>query len=375
MADTGVVLCGSVSDSGTNWIDEANLTADDGSYAYVDPGRYGFTSYITAYNFGLSVPSGATIDGIQLTHKIWQDPLNTYSVTNGVRPIHGDTTQATGYTFDDDYSHGGPWGDWPASPTVRTYGTTDDLWGDTWDDTDVNGTNFGWTYRVSGYTTGDHPRNYVDYMAVKVYYTEAGSGPQTVTPGAGSLSYTGYLPNINAEINANTYPGIGLLTYIGYTPSLIPALEPVITPSAGALTLTGYAPVIRKLLERIVTADSGSLSFTGYTPVVNNSIQSISPDYAQFVLAGYAPEILREITANIAGGTLQFTGKTPGLVILTPWLEQTDHSSTWAEASPASNGWVEQAVNSGNWNAESKPNNTWSESSPKSSDWSPFDET
>ena len=71
MVDTGWVICGTgASDSsvGTEaWANPGNVTADDATYADgTSADKDEQMEYIKGSNFGLSVPTGSTIDGIEI---------------------------------------------------------------------------------------------------------------------------------------------------------------------------------------------------------------------------------------------------------------------------------------------------------------------
>lgn len=72
----------------------------------------------------------------------------------------------------------------------------------------------------------------------------SGSTDVTVTPGAGSLTLTGYAPTVTATSNATVTPGAGALVLTGYAPTVTVPTSVTVTPGTGSLTITGYAPTV-----------------------------------------------------------------------------------------------------------------------------------
>lgn len=94
------------------------------------------SNYIKATNFGFSIPSGATINGIIVN-------INRYAddniITDGnVNIVKGGTIGTTNKAKS---------GNWPIVPVDRdipaVYGSSTDLWGETWTSSDINSSNFG----------------------------------------------------------------------------------------------------------------------------------------------------------------------------------------------------------------------------------------
>lgn len=104
---------------------------------------------------------------------------------------------------------------------------------------------------------------------------EAGGGTSvTVTPGAGSLTLTGYAPTVTATQSATASPGAGSLTLTGFAPTISTTQGANVTPGTGALVITGYAPTVTVPTSVTVTPGTGSLTITGYAPTVDNGLSS-----------------------------------------------------------------------------------------------------
>lgn len=179
MADTGWVVCGTGANDasvGTEaWNNPGNITSDDGSYAdgsgsAVDEQMY----YIKGSNFGLSVPGGATIDGIEIRGQFGDaggggsadQSLITHAQVEHPSSGFG-TDQETGST------------EITYTQTNYDYGGASELHGKTWSASDVNNSSFGVAFSLQagdnrGVTT--NPR--CDAIWVKVYYTEVSISPR-----------------------------------------------------------------------------------------------------------------------------------------------------------------------------------------------------
>lgn len=130
------------------------------------------THYLLAKDFGFSIPAGATIDGITVSI--------TRRVTNAsmpgrderIRIIKGGTVKTT------DKASGSSW---PDSYAVASYGSSSDLWGETWTDTDINNTGFGVALSAVS-TSVKYPTYFqVDCIEITVHYTESSGSASSAT--------------------------------------------------------------------------------------------------------------------------------------------------------------------------------------------------
>lgn len=143
------------------WSNPGNCTAADGANASVvlNPGT--IAHWLKATNFGFSIPSGATIDGIVAEVK-WSSAtatLNTVKLVVGGSVVG--SNKSTGLA-------GG-------ASSYKTYGGSADKWGLTPSVSDVNASNFGLVFGVSATGFVGDTVN-VDHIRITVYYTTASSG-------------------------------------------------------------------------------------------------------------------------------------------------------------------------------------------------------
>lgn len=144
--------------SGT-WSSPDEIYSEDGNVAYVDFNNP--TCVLVAKDFGFSIPSGATIDGIKVEFK-----KSSYSGT--CYDQHVSLVKAGSPQFSTNYANATGW---PTSLEYVTYGGASDLWGDTWTDTDINASGFGACINATlGFLDGVQ----IDHVRITVYYTEGG---------------------------------------------------------------------------------------------------------------------------------------------------------------------------------------------------------
>jgi len=141
----------------------SNITADDGSVcAGGSCTSGGYSNYLKSQGHGFSIPTGATIDGIEV--RIDRQAGGTRHTDRLVQVTNGDGSggySATNLANATDWSNTG----------VYTYGGPTELWGETWTPAKINSFLFGVAVAVDVTsffvaTTAD-----CDYIDVKVYYT------------------------------------------------------------------------------------------------------------------------------------------------------------------------------------------------------------
>ena len=177
----------SFGDSFSDWTSPGNITAEDGSVADASITSSSFANesyYLKGTSFGFTtsdVPSDATVDGIELRI------LRRQSASSGVKDLRVRLVKGgtIGTTDRADTST-----DWPTSLAKATYGSSSDLWGDTWSPSDIHSNNFG-----AVLSAGNSPNSriaYVDSFEIRVHYTEAAGGVEEGDgASAGAATVTG----------------------------------------------------------------------------------------------------------------------------------------------------------------------------------------
>src|SRR3990167_9438048 len=168
MADTGFKVTGTVEAAGL-WgnFTTTRLNTSDNSRTGLDDGEENSYGQCSDYTFG--IPAGATINGIEVL--IEARTTNTF--------FGGNSTMTCALSWNDGTS-------WTSNKTATvgqgdanyTLGGSADTWGRTWDDDEfANGT---FRLRVSASAIPSLEILQIDYLAIKVYYTEA-AGDKTIS--------------------------------------------------------------------------------------------------------------------------------------------------------------------------------------------------
>ncbi|MBI4305247.1 MAG: hypothetical protein HY678_02910, partial [Chloroflexi bacterium] len=164
VATSSAKSAGTGADAGggsATWSNPGNITGSDDSRAtaaYPNP-----SNNLDATNFGLSIPSGATINGVQV------------SIEKGTTVNSGATVTDTtvrllkaGAVVGDNKASGTAW---PIADANATYGGSSDLWGTSWTAGDFTPSGFG--VRISASQSGGDSSHTiaVDHVRITVYFT------------------------------------------------------------------------------------------------------------------------------------------------------------------------------------------------------------
>ncbi len=149
------------SPDGAQFDDDTNY-ATTGSFAFG-----GITQYLKASDFGFNIPVGAAITGIEVVVKKRSNTFDSSTEVedNSVKLVKDGTISGDDKSLLTVWNRGFVW-----VPT--TYGSSSDLWGQTWTPSDINNVNFGVALSAkrdsggSGAVTLD-----VDHIKITVHYT------------------------------------------------------------------------------------------------------------------------------------------------------------------------------------------------------------
>jgi hypothetical protein len=143
----------------TAWSNPNNAKVSDNIYAIA----IAVSHYLKATNFGFSIPTGATVNGIlvEIERKVivesgW-----------GIKDVNVKIVKADGSIGSTNKAD--TVNNWPTSDTYKSYGGTTDLWGETLIPADINNSNFGVVLNITA-NSGDDTAN-VDHIRITVYYS------------------------------------------------------------------------------------------------------------------------------------------------------------------------------------------------------------
>lgn len=144
------------------WSQPTRITADDGLGAGGFPSDGETTNYLKGANFGFTIPPGATIDGVIVSIERRDSDGTDAAFDNSVKLVKGGTV--SGNNKADTGTA------WPSAYTVKTYGSSSDLWGLALTPADVNASDFGVVLAIDA-IGADLSSTQVDYISITVHYT------------------------------------------------------------------------------------------------------------------------------------------------------------------------------------------------------------
>jgi hypothetical protein len=145
-----------------SWVGAGNVVASDDLYATfgnISGPVGGYTDYLVVKGFGFAIPGGATITGILVEVERSDANGNTsdFQVNIIKNNIIGATNKAVAPL-------------WPAADSYQSYGSSSDLWGNTWTAADINSANFGVAIAAQRGATGGATAGKVDHVRISVTY-------------------------------------------------------------------------------------------------------------------------------------------------------------------------------------------------------------
>lgn len=156
------------------------------SYTYAGIGLGTYSHYLKVTNFGFSIPTGATIDGIVVEAKCGRtDGIGTtkdYRARIVKGGTIGTTDKSSATTWTGSYAGG--------NMQYISHGSSTEKWGETWTEADIENTGFGFALSAQNNDGEDGDTAQVQYIRITVYYTEEGGGGSVSVP-VSSLAYLG----------------------------------------------------------------------------------------------------------------------------------------------------------------------------------------
>lgn len=331
MADTGIKSGGTATTTGSGfgaWSSPNAALTDGGGSALGYTGNYSAFSPTTGIlkisNFDLSIPSGATIDGIEVF-------VDAY-YSNGLRPVHDYRVQL--------YIDGSAQGnnkatlvDFTTTEATRTYGGATDKWGLTTPltATNLNSSSFGVEFVGEGNFSGSTQTGYlyVDWLRIKVYYTTATSYTLTVTNGtitytgqsvgiktgrnlsvsSGTVTYTGQTVGINIGRRLTVLPAT--VNYVGQTVGIRVGRK--LTVSHGAISYSGqFVGMSVGTTGRVLTVSNGTITYVGQTVGIR-VYRKLSVQNGTVAYVGQSVGIRVGRRLTVSNGTLTYTGQAVGI--------------------------------------------------------------
>jgi hypothetical protein len=185
---TNVVL------GGESWDTPSNASASDNIYTTATNPSFPYTSdYLKCTNFQFNIPSNAIILGIVVEIERFAD-IGSSVQDYRIRIVKGGTIGST------DKSAGGYWS---TSEAYYSYGSSVDLWGETWTPADINSSNFGVAIAVTG---GPLAYATIDHVRITVYATLIGDNV---------LNFTGFETGSSGLIEGSLHGIVSIQSIFG----------------------------------------------------------------------------------------------------------------------------------------------------------------
>ena len=149
------------------WNFPENAVSSNNLYAEADLEQNLTSHYLQATNFGFTISAGAIINGIVVEIERMENDALDNIFDNAIRIVRGGTIGST------DKSSATEWG--IDSDIYTSYGSSTDLWGETWTANQINSSNFGVAISAKAVNGLIFTAAEVDHIRITVYYTETGS--------------------------------------------------------------------------------------------------------------------------------------------------------------------------------------------------------
>lgn len=236
------------------------------------------TEYLKGTNFGFSLPSGAVVDGIRVRVKRREGATsNGVLKDEEVKIVKGGTLGSTNKASTN------AWAEYGDGPAFEEYGGPSDLWGETWTDSDINASTFGFVIsgvKDSGATAAS--QWLIDYADITVYYTE--SSGVSITPNDTSHTHTVDSPTLTQthvispnETNHSHTVDSPTITQVH-----------VITPNATEHTHTAESPTFTETYA--LTVQSTEHSHVADSPALTQT-HEISPNATEHIHTVDSPTV------------------------------------------------------------------------------------
>ena len=176
MANTAATSPGTMADDATvgtvAWSNPDNAKVSDNAYAtYTTTFTTRTTHYLKATNFGFSIPTGATINGIlvEVERKYSGNGVADGPLGNAIIKADGTLTSGASYVG------------WSTTEQYDSYGGSTDLWGETWTAEDINDVDFGFAMYavINGNFDSGGATASVDHIRTTIYYTAGATANTT----------------------------------------------------------------------------------------------------------------------------------------------------------------------------------------------------
>ncbi len=267
------------------WLNPGNITTSTGNtFATVAIASPNISHYIKGEGYGFSIPTNATINGIQVT--IGRKSSTSSSIKDNIVSLI-----KRGTVIGDNKAIAGSWS---SSMTNVNYGGLSDLWGSTWTPDDINNSNFGVVLSVASNSTTNHTAS-VDYMQIVVSFTPAmvDSIPPIITLVGGDMSLC--KGSIFIEPGASATDNIDSSVAVTITGTVDTSTPGIYTLHYNAIDAAGNHAIEVKRVVTVVDLSVPTISLLG-NGVVTVEVGSTYVDAGATAMDGVDGNITSQIT-------------------------------------------------------------------------------
>ena len=165
MTQTAAASCVDSATVGTiSWTNPGNARISNNVYATSSGDNNAISHYLQCTDFGFTIPTNATILGIEVDWERFAGTATTGNQDNAVRIVVGGTIDTT--------VNRAAAGAWSTTQAFYPYGGASDLWGLSWTPADINDSGFGAALSVKFISGGGNATASVDSARITVTYTQ-----------------------------------------------------------------------------------------------------------------------------------------------------------------------------------------------------------
>jgi hypothetical protein len=313
-AGTGVTGGG----TGVAWTDPGNISVDDNSYATASSITTDqLTQVLQATNFGFSIPSDATLAGIEVIIARYSPTTDPNIIRdNSVRLLKSGSPIGTNKAIT-----GTNWPNNTEGVGEAIYGSSSDSWGTTWTPAEINSSDFGVELIATNIGYNAHTAS-VDYIQITVYlagppadeptvqasdvtFSSIGSTQITINWVSGDGSNRLVLIKAGSQVDSDPVDGISYTanTTFGNGSQIGSGNYVVYNGTGNSVTVTGLsANTTYHVTVYEFNGAGGSQNYLTTNPAVNSQLTLPTP--VNFI----APELLgrptnHSITLNVVAST------------------------------------------------------------------------
>ncbi|QDT46981.1 tRNA(Glu)-specific nuclease WapA precursor [Symmachiella dynata] len=278
------------------WANLSNATGDTSStFTVVEPNRNDLSHTLRLTNFGFSIPTGATIDGITAVLKTTGSDGPDNESTSVKITKNGTSSAGTGTIASGSWSGG-----------TLTVGSDTNQWGTTWTAAEINASTFGLLIQVEGDSNGDEFNVYTANL--KIDYTTGGS-PTT------SLNFT-VVVNDDSVVESDEDFSVTLsnaaASGAGSAAITTASVETTIVNSDVEFAISATATTVT---EDSADGDGNAITYTiGYTGTLEDGVVAsvdVSHVLNESDLADYETDVIAAInSAKLSATGVAFDGTT-----------------------------------------------------------------